>query len=549
MIATFALGETIVWARARYLAIREENAVSSSDLRLLWLLIPISIGASVINPYGYKLLLFPFQLTGMEMFMQKIYEWQPPNSPSYSRSSMFFLYLLEVGWLAITFFIAQRDRKRSRGGGESLGMWNIGFVAAASLITLVLFFIVIQGFPEARDARVLEVQRIGELLRALLVLFAVYSIFNLRSVDFTQTGIFMLMFILSLKHNRAVTDAAMTIYPILAASASAVFVRNLREPGQQRRRGKKRRESKSMPDLQTGSPSRAVRLATDPSRPISVVLGSLLLIGVSIHVFHYTYFFDFRGAGRQKGLGIAGNMPVCAVDFIEERDITGQAFVSYPLASMLIHRMHPEVKVNMDSRNDVYGETLYEEYMDALSKPEEMKRYLDRHHIDFFLLSFSDRLPAVFGEIEATGEWAYVYFDDRNFVLVRRKPETADLIRYEEFRLLRPAVMGGTSVTLANAGQVLEESERAIGSCPSSVFGYFYKSNALKTLGRFEEALEPMKEILKRDPGNVHALAGMGYVYASMGEIDKAIDMYEKALAVNPDYAPARQNLSRLKGF
>jgi tetratricopeptide (TPR) repeat protein len=278
-------------------------------------------------------------------------------------------------------------------------------------------------------------------------------------------------------------------------------------------------------------------------------LGSILLLRISAHASVFTYYYDFNGAGRQKGFGITANMPNCAVDFIARHQLTGHAFVSYPFASLLIYRMHPVVKVNMDSRNDVYGEELFREYLEALGSPDAMRGYLERHRIDFFLVAYSDRVPAVFDYLQSTGEWAPVHYDDRAFILVKHGPETEDLIRRENFRFIRPAVEAPMTVEASNAGQVLQEAERAIRNCPTALFAYYYKAKALLLLERYEEAIATTRQILARDPANVTLYADMGQAFLRLGQQERAIEMYEKALKISPEFAPVREKLQAILGL
>jgi hypothetical protein len=297
------------------------------------------------------------------------------------------------------------------------------------------------------------------MLYSILGLFVLFSVVNLRSVDFTQVGIFVFFFLLSLRHNRAVTDAALATYVILAA-APALLEERYRETSAVPTSSDAEERLASHLFLET---SRQVRpLRPDRSSPAEVVLGSILLLSISAHASVFTYYYDFNGAGRQTGFGITANMPTCAVDFIARHQLAGHAFVSYPFASLLIYRMHPSLKVNMDSRNDVYGEELFHEYLEALRSPDAMRTYLQRHWIDFFFLSHGDRVPAVFDYLQSTGEWAPVYYDDRAFILVKHRPETEDLIRREGFRFIRPAVEAPMAMEVSNIGQVLQEAERAI---------------------------------------------------------------------------------------
>jgi hypothetical protein len=540
MIATFALGESLIWMRARYLRSGEDKVLPGRDVALLWILLPSCLLASLVNPYGYRLLLFPFQLTGMQLFMQNIYEWMPSYHSSYNRSTMQLLYLILIGWLGVTFFLVNRDRSRSQRGGERLIAPNVALIAAIGLAILAILFFLYLLPPETEMEQQAEIARTRILMYAIVAIVALHAMVNARSVDFTLAGVFLLFYGLSLRHNRAVTDAAMATLPILAAATTSLLRAPPRlgaadaaaEPGDVGRRAAPVPEGPTSPDR---------------SSPLSVVLGSLLLLGLAFHVIEYDYYYDFRGSGRATGLGVAENMPVCAVDFIERNRITGHAFVSYADAALLIHRMHPAVKVNMDSRNDVYGEDLYREYLAALRSPETMEAYLDRHRIDFFLLSYRDRIPDVFDRLEASGAWAPVYYDTRDFVLARRTAENEELIHREAFRIIRPTPIGETIITTENGFEVLREAERAIRNCPTSTIGYFYKSRALQALGRLEDALAVNRKILAFDPRYYRAYAEMAYIYVLMDRPGKAIEMYEEALRIDPGYSLARENLQRLR--
>jgi hypothetical protein len=468
--------------------------------------------------------------------MQQIYEWQPPYHVSYNASTMFFFYMIHVAALCAVFFFHHRDRTRARAGGEALGLPNFVLVAALALAFLVLAFFWFQSPPLNWQP-----DRIAAILFFILGLFCLFTVVNLRSVDFTQAGLFALFFFLSLQHNRAVTDSAMATLPILVAAASGLLDRRAAENASAARTGPRRAGARPSEEAPSGF--------VDRSSPAMVIFGSALLLAVSAHATIFTYYFDFRGSGREKGFAIADNMPTCAVDFVARNHITGHAFVSYAYAAMLIHRMYPEVKVNMDSRNDVYGEDLYREYLSALRSPEGMRIYLERHPIDFFIMGYGDRLPATFDYLQSTGNWAPIYYDDRSFILLRRKPENQDLIRKLEYKVLRPSVIGSLEINASNSQQIVEEAERCEADCPKALLPYYFESKALLMLGRGEQALATSRKVLEMDPDNILAYADLGLVYAAMGNNEKAIEMYQEALKINPDFSAAAENIRKLRGF
>ena len=79
--------------------------------------------------------------------------------------------------------------------------------------------------------------------------------------------------------------------------------------------------------------------------------------------------------------------------------------------------------------------------------------------------------------------------DNQHSIMVRQMPETAELIAREGYRHIRSWEGALQTVTEANAGEVLQETWRALRQCPEeATFAWAYHSNALWMLGRHEEA-------------------------------------------------------------
>jgi len=391
MVAVFAAGEGLYALRARFLGRCKETVLPARDIAALALLVPGCLLASLVNPYGIKILTFPFELSGTVVFMRTVFEWQPPYADGFNATTMFFIYvLLLVAFIAV-FFAVQRDRTRPRGGKEPLAELNAVFLVALALAFIACLFARLQG-----PAGLWQPGFLAFLMLFLFGLVGLFALANIRSVDFVQTGIFALFLYLSLRHNRAVADAALVLFIFLAANASTWLDRRQAAPsGVGPGRGRSGRKG--------------------------LVLGSAFVLAAALYTLVGRYHFDFQGGIREKGFGIASNMPVRAVDFIARSGIKGNAFVSYTFAGLLIHRMWPEVMVNMDSRNDVYGEELYLEYNKALQDPAAMRGYLERHPVGFFLLARNGVAAAVYDDLTAAGGWTPAYADDQAVVLVKKK--------------------------------------------------------------------------------------------------------------------------------
>ena len=57
--------------------------------------------------------------------------------------------------------------------------------------------------------------------------------------------------------------------------------------------------------------------------------------------------------------------------------------------------------------------------------------------------------------------------------------------------------------------------------------------------GRYGEAIAAYQAVLKRDPKNVDAMTHLGLIVAIGGHADSALETFDKALAIDPNYAPA----------
>jgi tetratricopeptide (TPR) repeat protein len=57
--------------------------------------------------------------------------------------------------------------------------------------------------------------------------------------------------------------------------------------------------------------------------------------------------------------------------------------------------------------------------------------------------------------------------------------------------------------------------------------------------GRYGEAIAAYQAVLKRDKDNVDALTHLGLIVAIGGHVDDALKTFDKALALDPNYAPA----------
>src|SRR6266478_2064589 len=74
---------------------------------------------------------------------------------------------------------------------------------------------------------------------------------------------------------------------------------------------------------------------------------------------------------------------------------------------------------------------------------------------------------------------------------------------------------------------------------PQMLQGMLEAARASLFAGRYGEAIAAYQAVLKRDPKNVDAMTHLALIVAIGGHVDTALESFDKALAIDPSYAPA----------
>ena len=70
------------------------------------------------------------------------------------------------------------------------------------------------------------------------------------------------------------------------------------------------------------------------------------------------------------------------------------------------------------------------------------------------------------------------------------------------------------------------------------------RGTALKELGRFAEAIGPLKRVAAQSPENIQVWLSLGWCYKRVERLDLAIEALEEALAAEPGQAIVNYNLA-----
>jgi hypothetical protein len=326
--------------------------------------------------------------------------------------------------------------------------------------------------------------------------------------------LFAAFFVLSLRMNRNVTDFALATCPGVAAALTDLL----------RQRGAGR-----------GSPARGA----------SAALAAMLL---GIAAWFVVAGYPFSASSRRPfGLGLGAGIPAAAADYVERSGIRGNTFNTYSAGAYLVYRFHPEVRVGMDSRNDVYGEELWNEYTRALGSPQDLARMLGRIDARFLFIEWAQ--PGLMTTASAIRQlspaWRPVYFDDTAVVYLQEGGPYAAVLARDGYALLDPALFRPASWSTAEASAALAEADRAVAASGDAFIARVMRVEALATLGRRDEAGVEEARLVADDPPLYHIQILLGLAHLARGERAEAAARLRRALELNPASSVARQALDR----
>ncbi|PYV16127.1 MAG: hypothetical protein DMG07_08445 [Acidobacteria bacterium] len=241
--------------------------------------------------------------------------------------------------------------------------------------------------------------------------------------------------------------------------------------------------------------------------------GALLVAAAAARLEQTSAFYRF-GAGVHAEV-----LPIRAAEFLKRARLPPNMFNTYGIGGYLLWALAPGQKVFIDGREDLYfASGVLDEYVRAFTSRALWLRLVERYAIRYAVVQYPVLPPA--GEsLESLAfprpEWALLYFDDVVVIYARRDGIDAAALRQWEIRTVRPLERSSYLDALAHdAGETrlfLAEMQAHARAHPDSFRDAFL-------LGTFA---------VKRGPEFV----------------PEALAQFERAAALNPDYAPAYANL------
>jgi tetratricopeptide (TPR) repeat protein len=96
-------------------------------------------------------------------------------------------------------------------------------------------------------------------------------------------------------------------------------------------------------------------------------------------------------------------------------------------------------------------------------------------------------------------------------------------------------------------GQAVEAFTRITERQPDFAEGWNKRATAYYMIGDYEQSLKDCDEVIKRNPQHFGALSGYGLIYVRRGELERALEYFQRALEINPNLESVEQTIELIR--
>jgi len=110
------------------------------------------------------------------------------------------------------------------------------------------------------------------------------------------------------------------------------------------------------------------------------------------------------------------------------------------------------------------------------------------------------------------------------------------------------ADLGDVELARGHIDQAVQAYRHLLAIYPFTYFADLYRRVGFIELrgGRFEDAVQDLRQASTLDPGDWHTYHLLGHAYYRLGDLQSARVAWERTLALNPGFQPAHERLQQL---
>lgn len=236
---------------------------------------------------------------------------------------------------------------------------------------------------------------------------------------------------------------------------------------------------------------------------------------------------EFRGLAQRS-------YPDKAADFLVANNVKGNFFNDFNSGAYILGRCHPNIKVYIDGRTEVYGAKFFKKYQKYWKDGEldDFPDELEKFNITGALLNsvYKPAPDEIVKFFYKQKDWVPVYFDYDAIVFLKDVPDNKAVI--DKFR-----------VDFSKWKAVNLDLYR-LGSTQVIPYRNINRAYTLETLGFDDAAIEEAQAAIQVNPGYMEPYKVLGKIFGKREDHQRAFENFRIATMISPEDTEVRYNLA-----
>jgi predicted TPR repeat methyltransferase len=291
------------------------------------------------------------------------------------------------------------------------------------------------------------------------------------------------------------------------------------------------------------------------------------------------------GQGRLARTPAPDLLPERALAFVADEDVARRPFHPIGYGSYMLWDLYGKRQTFIDGRNFDAG--VYEDFLRGQTGAPLLRGVVQKYRVDSFIIPAPERADAGMRNVHQSlvtwgAAWDLVHMDEEAFVYVARASADSVWLDQHAFRAYHPLTFAGAPHSAEQMEAAAAELERLTRESPDYAHAWmdlglvrlthgdapgamaaFGSAVAIDTTdavawnqlgqaagaaGDFDRAVAAFTALTRLVPANPLAYVNLARAEASAGNMPAAVAACERALALDPNQAQARQLMQSLRG-
>ena len=228
---------------------------------------------------------------------------------------------------------------------------------------------------------------------------------------------------------------------------------------------------------------------------------------------------------RRFGFGVSEiAYPEAAAQFVLANNLSGHMFNDYGSGGYLNWKLYPQRQTYIDGHT--YTASLLAEYKSVI-RGGMYKQVASTRQVHYFLLDYANGDAfGLIGELAEDPDWVPVYADDTSIIFVARVAEHTALIEKYAIDFAKDVRFGA-------------DSPPSLTQPANATIAFANRGALLVSVGQKERAVEQFKKAVQINPLNYVAEVNLGKLELQLGKKDSAKESLEHAIKTEQGFAPA----------